>query len=361
MLYILDQRLRAQNISKEKATKVLHDIVNTMLNKRFVDELFKPQELYSKKALRTVFDRLAHASIMRLNAASMDKLYDLMVMAFKYQVCLCLRPNDVLLATLNHMDAIRSFVQDSPNIRELVDYTYRLLAQHYANLTPGEFMVIRQTLLNFFQDMHIRVSVFLRDKVQNQNGRFVISCDGPVPYGSDIPGTIQTYSNGRSSVSRFPVEGNYKESKRQGSYDLMGDRVTKLGKNMYSNSSSSKVTEVKETPKVASSPSADVDMTPNPAAKAQLDLLATLIGSGAEKKGTKQEIRLNLFNTDKEEEEAAVQARPTVQEQGSKVINIDASQTKQNRELARIMGELTFDSGAGGRDDDLLDLMDSAQ
>ena len=39
-----------------------------------MNELFKPQELYSKKALRTVYDRLAHASIMRLNQASMDKV-----------------------------------------------------------------------------------------------------------------------------------------------------------------------------------------------------------------------------------------------------------------------------------------------
>lgn len=53
---------------------VMNDIVTTMFNKKFLEELFKPQELYSKKALRTVFDRLAHASIMRLNQASMDKV-----------------------------------------------------------------------------------------------------------------------------------------------------------------------------------------------------------------------------------------------------------------------------------------------
>lgn len=52
----------------------MNDIVSTMFNKKFMEELFKPQELYSKKALRTVFDRLAHASIMRLNQASMDKV-----------------------------------------------------------------------------------------------------------------------------------------------------------------------------------------------------------------------------------------------------------------------------------------------
>lgn len=56
----------------------MHDIVGTMFNKRFVEELFKPQDTYSKKAMRTVFDRLAHASIMRLNTASMDKVqYDI--------------------------------------------------------------------------------------------------------------------------------------------------------------------------------------------------------------------------------------------------------------------------------------------
>ena len=53
---------------------VLNDIISTMYNKRYMDEVFKPQELHSKKAMRTVFDRLAHASIMRLNAASMDKV-----------------------------------------------------------------------------------------------------------------------------------------------------------------------------------------------------------------------------------------------------------------------------------------------
>lgn len=62
---------------------VMNDIITTMFNKKFMEELFKPQDLYSKKALRTVYDRLAHASIMRLNQASMDKVT---------QSCLCCSP-----------------------------------------------------------------------------------------------------------------------------------------------------------------------------------------------------------------------------------------------------------------------------
>ena len=45
-----------------------------MFNGKFVDELFRPQELYPKKAVKHIFEKLAHTSIMRLNEASMDKV-----------------------------------------------------------------------------------------------------------------------------------------------------------------------------------------------------------------------------------------------------------------------------------------------
>ena len=54
---------------------VLDDIASTMLNRRFIEELFlKHQPLHSPSVLRMIFDKLAHASIMRLNTQSMDKV-----------------------------------------------------------------------------------------------------------------------------------------------------------------------------------------------------------------------------------------------------------------------------------------------
>ena len=55
--------------------KVLEDIVANLFSERFLDEIFKPQELCSRKAIKTIFERLAHTSIMRLNQNSMDKVY----------------------------------------------------------------------------------------------------------------------------------------------------------------------------------------------------------------------------------------------------------------------------------------------
>lgn len=58
-----------------------------------------------------------------------SQLYDLMTMAFKYQVLLCPRPKDILLVSFNHMDAIKDFVKDTPSILSQVDETYQQLIE----------------------------------------------------------------------------------------------------------------------------------------------------------------------------------------------------------------------------------------
>ena len=56
---------------------VMQDIVSNMFSERFLEEIFRPQEMCSRKALRTIFERLAHTSIMRLNESSMDKVVEM--------------------------------------------------------------------------------------------------------------------------------------------------------------------------------------------------------------------------------------------------------------------------------------------
>uniref|UniRef100_A0ABM5ET58 Protein OSCP1 isoform X1 n=1 Tax=Pogona vitticeps TaxID=103695 RepID=A0ABM5ET58_9SAUR len=350
MLYIVDQRLRAQSIPGDKARqdewtdgdrrRVMNDIIGGIFNKKFMDELFKPQELYSRKALRTVFERLVHASIMRLNAPSMDKLYDLMTMAFKYQILLCPRPKDILLITFNHLDAIKEFIYESPKTLTQVDVTFRRLIDAYGSCSAGEFQLIRQTLLIFFQDIHIRVSILLKDKVQNSNGHFVLPTSGPVPWGTALPGVIRLFNRKGDEIQRteFTHGGNYVLPYREGSFDLHGDRVLKLGTNIYSISRPVE-TETSGATKTLTSHVKE-NTAPNPLAKEELNLLAKLMG-GLEVKtpvGKEAGFRLNLFTTDEEEEEHAALTHP--EESPHQIINIHADQDQQrNEELARIMGE----------------------
>ena len=41
MVYILEQRLRSQDITADKSQKVLQDIISSMLAPKFIEELFR--------------------------------------------------------------------------------------------------------------------------------------------------------------------------------------------------------------------------------------------------------------------------------------------------------------------------------
>ncbi|XP_056270425.1 protein OSCP1a isoform X2 [Pseudoliparis swirei] len=368
MLYILDQRLQALNTSEDNSEKVwsendrkrvLSDIVGAMFSKDFMDELLKPQQLYSHRTLKTVLSRLAHASIMRLSLASMDRLYELMVMAFKYQVFLCPRPKDLLLITYNHMDAIRERVGHTPVVVNQVDETHRKIIEMYSSLSEGEFQLLRQTLLIFFQDMHVRVSLFLKIKVQNPNGRFALSPSGPVPHGMDVPGLIRMFDRKGREVMRgeFPSGGSYTSPVREGCFELHGDRVIALGTNMY-NENHPEETHTSKTPSVKK------DDAPNLLAKEELNLLARLMGSmkADSMPDTETGFRINLFTSDQEEEDAG--ASGGAEQFLFGVINIQAVQDEQAAtQLARIAGQFaeggeTPEELGGSKGDDLLAMMD---
>lgn len=392
MLYILDQRLRAQNIPQDKSKRVLHDILCQMLAKPFVVELFKPQEIYSKKAMRTVFDHLAHSSIMRLNTASMDKLFDLMTMAVKYQLTMTKRSAEILLVTLNHFDTVYDFVQDNATCRGLMEDFYKRFSQTYSKMNPGELQTLRQTQLNFFQDMHIRVSIFLKDKVQNQDGGFVFEKGGAVPHDVELPGTIRVigFSDTPSSMETFSPGEIYQLSEPVGSIERHGCRRINLGKNMYANKIPASANG--EGPPTSSADAAvgiggsrisrnaaskifpsksdpcGMKVGSNPLAEAELRLLSTLVGAGqSTRKGKKEEgeFKLNLFNDEDEEQEYHERQRD---EPKATTISIDASSRRKNEKLSKIMNDMSLDGEEKRRTkskgavvdkgEDLLDLMD---
>lgn len=189
-----------------------------------------------------------------------------------------------------------------------------------------------------------------------------------------MPGSIR-YFNAQGQVSRtshFVTGCRHQLADKPGSFELLGDRVIKLGTNMYTSSravetvtspptptaSAASATAAKKAPGSSVSVMSEVETSdnPNPLAKAELNLLAHLVG-GSNKKQENQ-FRLNLFSTDEEEEQAAIQTR---KEAPHRVIKIDATKKEQRQELAHLMNEFSIE-GSGDREkgDELLDLMDQA-
>ena len=170
MLYVLEQRLRAQSVSDVKSVKVLHDVTGAMFAPEFVDEMFTPQAVYSQRATRQIFDKLAHASIMRLSEQSMDKLYDLMTMGFKYQLVQCVRPEDILNVTLLHLCTLKSYLTDQTVI-DSVNAVETELRATYGQFTKHEWNSLRRDLFRFLGNKRVKVSLLLHEKLQLEDGR----------------------------------------------------------------------------------------------------------------------------------------------------------------------------------------------
>lgn len=45
----------------------MHDVLRSLFETKFIQELFKPQEIYPVALTRKIFEKLAHSSIMRLS------------------------------------------------------------------------------------------------------------------------------------------------------------------------------------------------------------------------------------------------------------------------------------------------------
>lgn len=59
---------------------------------------------------------------MRLNRESMDKLYDLMTMVFKYQLLMVPSPRQSVAITLNHLDTVETYVKENLEVCKCLLY-----------------------------------------------------------------------------------------------------------------------------------------------------------------------------------------------------------------------------------------------
>lgn len=114
-----------------------------MLSKKFVDELFRSQETYSMVSTRQIFEKLAHSSIMKLNATSMSKLFDLMLMGFKYQVLSMATPDELYHITMTHLNTIATLVKGSAS-EVLVNDSITLFKSLSQNFKAYDYMIVKQ-------------------------------------------------------------------------------------------------------------------------------------------------------------------------------------------------------------------------
>lgn len=182
---------------------MLCDVARTMFSEVFVNEMFRPQDVYSDSSMREVFDKLAHSSIMRLNQTSMDKLYDLMTMGVKFQIMQCRGPEEILDVTRNHLRLVSDIARGADS-SPLISACASRFEAIFSSLSTWELWELKAAVLRFFQDRRVKVSLLLQDLVQNLDGTPVIDIKGALPVHVRPPGRVR-YMPG-ASVSAAEVD-----------------------------------------------------------------------------------------------------------------------------------------------------------
>ena len=116
----------------------------------------RKQELHKHSAVRLLFEKLAHSSIMRLNSSSMSKLFDLMLMAFKYQLLRMKFPEELYQITLNHLNSLVEIMSKfegaaTCELLQSVKNEIIYLNNTYSKLNCFDYITLKQNLFRFFQ------------------------------------------------------------------------------------------------------------------------------------------------------------------------------------------------------------------
>lgn len=375
MLFILEQRLAAQNVKPEKSGKVLQDICCAVFAQSYIEELVRPQLLYSPAATREVFDKLAHSSSMRLSENSMDKLYDLMTMACKYQLFACRVPRDVARATALHLEAVRKCVKMNEKTTAAIDASAAALRDLTAGLTEGQMADVRHTLLNFFIGKRVKISLLMQEKLQNKDGSFVRArCPVP-PADQTCPvlpvGTVQYFDPSGVVVARTETVAH-----PDAGLEAAAVPDNRLGRNLYTIERKKLPTDpaspvkppqpaappVSSVPRVA--PAGRHAHAPVNRSANAMSALTNLIGASASSSDTTSVKIQNLFD------DAGTSAGAAPGASGNDVINIAPvsreEMERNNASLVDVMNSFSAPpaaaSAAAGNGDggaeDLLDLMD---
>lgn len=155
-----------------------------------------------------------------------------MIMVVKYQIFSCQKPTDLITITDNHFMSILEML-DQCNINETEEDAVQLVASvrnqflfHYHTMDLITLQLVRYNILNFLKDVLTRVSIFLREQIQTNEGKFVIPVDRmKVECECQIPGVIRYFRGIENEIiqtNTFDVEGEY----------VVCDTRTELGLNM---------------------------------------------------------------------------------------------------------------------------------
>ena len=220
MIYILCSRLKAQSICQEKSIRVIKDIGNLLYNKKFQTDLYIHKKPNRHQEVKSIFETLAHSSIMRLNSTSMNKLFELMLMTLKLQILRTRYAEEIYQITLNHFDG---------NV--------------YRKFNPYDYIILKSVILRFLQGKNVKVSIFIQENLQDSSSIIYLPMNEESPPFFEKVGIVKNKIKNKEEFFELKLSNCYKENKNN---DRMDNFSTDFGKNMFGTKSLNFIGRIKK-------------------------------------------------------------------------------------------------------------------
>ncbi|XP_068618046.1 protein OSCP1 [Battus philenor] len=170
MIYVIDQRLKSQNIPEDKSEKVLTDIVTVLLHPKLQQELFIPQPVATHSVVKQLLQDISATSIMKLDEYSMNKLWDLMTMIVKWQISVA-KNQSIFDISRRHLKGISTLMpQFFP--KKIIENVLKNIELIQEKISDEVYKCLYHTIILWFSEYHTKISVLLRLGLQNKDGTF---------------------------------------------------------------------------------------------------------------------------------------------------------------------------------------------
>ncbi|XP_050298773.1 uncharacterized protein LOC126737768 isoform X2 [Anthonomus grandis grandis] len=155
---------------------VLEDLIAGLTSNRLIKDLMKPQPVSSEGEVREIIETIANSSAMKLDPVSMNKLWDLITMVFKWQLTIS---SAIIETTQRHLYELESYVASEGTQLQL-HRVQNIMENFNKILTGDEKRAVHEDLVGWCQKFNVRVSLLLRMGLQNDDGNFNINDLDPV-------------------------------------------------------------------------------------------------------------------------------------------------------------------------------------
>ncbi|PZC76420.1 hypothetical protein B5X24_HaOG204659 [Helicoverpa armigera] len=201
MVFVIEQRLKAQNITLDKSERVLTDVATVLFHPKLLDELFIPQPVATHTLIKQLLQDISATSIMKLDDYSMSKLWDLMTMIFKWQLSVATNQN-IFDITRRHLRSVAMLMPEFyPKC--IIEQTMRRFENLSQQFSDDDFKCLNSTLILWFSEYHAKISVLIRLGLQRKDGTFNLPSTIGTNILNNLGENIYKYDNRKNPIDEF--------------------------------------------------------------------------------------------------------------------------------------------------------------